>query len=44
VTRIYDPIRMDTFRTLGLEAISPTVIGARVFYTTLTGEESGENG
>ena len=44
VTRIYDPIRTDTFRTLGLEAISPTVIGARVFYTTLTGEESGENG
>ncbi len=44
VTRIYDPIRMDTFRTLGLDAISPTVIGARVFYTTLTGEESGENG
>jgi trk system potassium uptake protein TrkA len=43
VTRIYDPIRQDTFRTLGLEAISPTVIGARVFYSTLTGQEAEEN-
>jgi trk system potassium uptake protein len=43
VTRIYDPIRTDTYRTLGLDAISPTVIGANVFYTTLTGEESQEN-
>ncbi len=43
VTRIYDPIRTDTYRTLGLEAISPTVIGAKVFYNTLTGEESREN-
>ena len=43
VTRIYDPIRQDTFRTLGLEAISPTVIGARVFFSTLTGQEAEEN-
>ena len=43
VTRIYDPIRQDTFRTLGLDAISPTVIGARVFYEELTGEEPREN-
>ena len=43
VTRIYDPIRTDTYRTLGLDAISPTVIGAKVFYNTLTGEESQEN-
>ncbi len=43
VTRIYDPIRMDTFRTLGLDAISPTVIGAQVFYSRLTGEEVQEN-
>lgn len=43
VTRIYDPIRQDTFKTLGLEAISPTVIGASVFYNMLTGEESREN-
>ena len=40
VTRIYDPIRTDTFRALGLDAISPTVIGAQVFFDRLTGEES----
>jgi trk system potassium uptake protein len=44
VTRIYDPIRQDTFKALGLDAISPTVIGARVFYSMLTGEESPEKG
>ena len=43
-TRIYDPIRQDTFKALGLDAISPTVIGAQVFYSTLTGEESPERG
>ncbi len=43
VTRIYDPIRTDTFKALGLEAISPTVIGAKVFYSMLTNEESQEN-
>ena len=43
VTRIYDPIRQDTFKALGLDAISPTVIGAQVFYSMLTGEESQEN-
>lgn len=42
VTRIYDPIRQDTFKALGLDAISPTVIGAQVFYSMLTGEESPE--
>jgi trk system potassium uptake protein len=42
VTRIYDPIRQDTFKALGLDAISPTVIGAQVFYSMLTGEESSE--
>ncbi len=42
VTRIYDPIRQDTFQALGLDAISPTVIGAQVFYSMLTGEESPE--
>jgi|SRR4051812_291100 len=42
VTRIYDPIRQDTFQTLGLDAISPTVIGAKVFFSKLTGDESQE--
>ena len=43
VTRIYDPIRQDTFKALGLDAVSPTVIGAQVFYSMLTGEESPES-
>ncbi len=43
VTRIYDPIRTGTFKALGLDAISPTVIGAKVFYSMLTNEESQEN-
>jgi trk system potassium uptake protein TrkA len=43
VTRIYDPIRQDTFQTLGLDAISPTVIGAKVFFGKLTGEDSPED-
>ena len=38
VTRIYDPLRSDTFTALGLEAISPTIIGANAFYEQLTGE------
>jgi trk system potassium uptake protein TrkA len=42
VTRIYDPIRQDTFQTLGLDAISPTIIGAREFYARITGETGDE--
>jgi trk system potassium uptake protein TrkA len=42
VTRIYDPIRQDTFKALGLDAVSPTVIGAQVFYGMLTGDDSQE--
>ena len=42
VTRIYDPIRQDTYQALGLDAISPTVIGAQVFFNMLTGEERQE--
>jgi trk system potassium uptake protein TrkA len=38
VTRIYDPLRADTFAALGLQAISPTLIGANAFYEELTGE------
>jgi trk system potassium uptake protein TrkA len=38
VTRIYDPLRSDTFAALGLQAISPTIIGAKAFYEELTGE------
>ena len=38
VTRIYDPLRSDTFTALGLQAISPTIIGANAFYQELTGD------
>jgi trk system potassium uptake protein len=38
VTRIYDPLRSDTFAALGLQAISPTIIGANSFYEQLTGQ------
>jgi trk system potassium uptake protein TrkA len=38
VTRIYDPLRSDTFAALGLQAISPTIIGANAFYEQITGE------
>jgi trk system potassium uptake protein TrkA len=38
VTRIYDPLRSDTFSALGLQAISPTIIGANAFYEELTGQ------
>jgi len=40
-TRIYDPLRSDTFAALGLQAISPTIIGAQAFYDELTGEPAG---
>src|ERR1044071_2688628 len=40
VTRIYDPLRADTFAALGLQAISPTIIGANAFYEELTGESA----
>lgn len=40
VTRIYDPLRSDTFAALGLQAISPTIIGANSFYEELTGESA----
>ena len=40
VTRIYDPLRSSTFTALGLQAISPTIIGANTFYEELTGESA----
>src|SRR5918912_4106487 len=40
VTRIYDPLRSDTFSALGLRALSPTIIGASKFYEELTGESA----
>lgn len=36
VCRIYDPIRDETYRTLGLETFCPTVIGAQSLFNTIT--------
>jgi trk system potassium uptake protein TrkA len=35
VCRIYDPIRESTYHELGLETISPTIIGARLIFEAL---------
>jgi trk system potassium uptake protein TrkA len=42
VTRIYDPIRSDTYQTLGIDAVSPTVIGAQSLYDRLMAEKAEE--
>ncbi len=36
--RIYDPIREEIYRNLGLETISPTLVGARLLKETLERE------
>jgi len=33
--RIYDPIREETYRELGLETLCPTTVGAQMFYDEL---------
>ena len=38
--RIYDPIREEMYRELGLETISPTIIGANLFVEKLYGGEA----
>ncbi len=35
ITRIYDPIREDVFRELGLKTVSPTLSGARAIHAML---------
>jgi trk system potassium uptake protein TrkA len=37
ICRIYDPIRLETYRSLGLESISPTVVGAKLLRDKLLG-------
>jgi len=37
VCRIYDPIRQSTYNLLGLEAISPTIIGANMLFDAIIG-------
>ncbi len=40
--RIYDPIREEIYRGLGLETISPTLVGARMFKELLDREPASE--
>ena len=37
VCRIYDPIRQSTYNELGLDTISPTIVGAQMMFEALTG-------
>lgn len=39
VCRIYDPIREETYHELGLETISPTKVGAQMFFDALVGQK-----
>jgi trk system potassium uptake protein len=38
--RVYDPIREEMYRELGLETISPTIVGANLFVEKLYGGEA----
>ena len=37
--RIYDPIREETFRELGMETICPTKVGAQMFFDELIAQK-----
>jgi trk system potassium uptake protein TrkA len=37
--RIYDPIREETYRELGLETVSPTKIGAQIFFDEIVAQK-----
>jgi trk system potassium uptake protein len=37
--RIYDPIREETYHELGLETVSPTKIGAQLFFDSLVAQK-----
>lgn len=39
VCRIYDPIRQSTYNELGLESISPTIVGAQLLFSAITGNK-----
>ena len=39
VCRIYDPIRQSTYNELGLDTISPTIVGAQMMFESLTGDK-----
>jgi hypothetical protein len=37
ITRIYDPMREDVYRELGLNTVCPTLSGARMIHAMLKG-------
>jgi trk system potassium uptake protein TrkA len=37
--RIYDPIREETYHELGLETISPTKVGAQIFFDEIVAQK-----
>jgi len=37
--RIYDPIQEETYHELGLETVSPTKIGAQIFFDSLVAQK-----
>jgi trk system potassium uptake protein len=37
--RIYDPIREETFRELGMETVCPTKVGAQMFFDELVAQK-----
>src|SRR5437763_11861602 len=39
VCRIYDPIREETYHELGLETISPTIVGAQLMFEAIVGKK-----
>ena len=39
VCRIYDPIREETYHELGLDTISPTKVGAQMFFDALVAQK-----
>lgn len=44
VCRIYDPIREELYRSLGLRTISPTKVGASLLMKALTSEDGAQEG
>ena len=44
VCRIYDPIREQTYHELGLETISPTIVGAQLMFDAIAGKKSEAKG
>jgi trk system potassium uptake protein TrkA len=40
VCRIYDPIRQSTYSELGIETISPTIVGANLLFGAITSKKA----